>query len=157
VVVNGTLYANGTRPWFVGVAAPGSTVDLVLSGSGVIGSKVVGTVAADAAGNFRFQLPAGVKNGSFVLVARAHEPGVATVPVSVPLSFKVGPIPRIKPVRKPPVKRPKPHKTAPHARKPAVVVRHNTSVHTLASAKANVVDHALHALSQAPLPLKKRK
>ena len=65
-------------------------------------SKVIGTVVANAANTFSFQLPAGVKNGTYTLVV--HVLGAAGSPeqVSTPLSFKVGPIPKVKAVHKAP-------------------------------------------------------
>jgi hypothetical protein len=72
-------------------------VDLILSGSHVKGrTKVVGTVVTNSAGGFSFRLPAGIKNGSYTLEARAISPGGSSYKLSVPLAFKVGPAPHIK-------------------------------------------------------------
>ena len=156
VAVNGSLYANGRQPWFVGTAAPGTTVNLVLSGTQVIGAKIIGTVVADSSGNFAFHLPAGVKNGTYVLVARAHGSAGAPDQVSTPLAFKVGPVPHVK-VTKHPTKAPK----APKAKAPKKSVHVQPVVHphvvvAKASANAHVVDHAVHALAHNQ-PLFKKK
>jgi hypothetical protein len=161
--VNGATYAIGRQPWFVGVASPGATVDLILRGTQIIGAKVIGTVVADAAGNFRFHLPAGLKNGSFTLVAHAHGLNGAADKYSTALSFKIGPAPHIKP---PPKTKGKPksqqkttHKvTAPKKTvvkvKPKAAVAHQ--VKTSSTSHGNVVDHALHALLQIQSPFKKK-
>ena len=87
-----------------------TTIDLILSGTHVIGSKVVGTVVADAAGNYKFQLPAGLKKGgAYTLVARAHGMYGLADKVSTPISFKAGPAPH--------VKAPKAHPKAPTSRR----------------------------------------
>ncbi len=98
--VLGTIYAAGRRPWIVGTAAPGTTVDLILGGSHVIrGAKIVGAVVTNSAGNFSFELPAGIKNGSYTLEARALSPSGSSYELSVPVAFKVGPAPHIKPAK----------------------------------------------------------
>ena len=156
VVVNGSVYANGLQPWFVGTAPPGATVDLVLSGTQVIGAKIVGTVVANSAGNFTFHLPAGIKNGSYVLVARALGLGGSPAQVSTPLPFKVGPVPHVKTTTKPPAKAPK----APKAPKKSVKVQPHVvkaqQLVTTSGAHALVVDQAVHALAHNQ-PLFKNK
>jgi hypothetical protein len=161
VVVNGVIYANGKRPWFTGTAAAGSTVQLILSGSMVVGkSKIIGTVVANAANSFRFQLPAGLKNGTYSLVIHVIDFG-SPVQVSTPLSFRAGPIPKVKVARRPPVRTSTPHKAATPA-KPVVKVHHSVvpahplAVASASSRKTSVVDQALHALGQNPL-LRKNK
>jgi hypothetical protein len=159
VVVSGTTYANGRQPWFVGTATAGATIDLIVSGTGIIRSKVVGTVVADASGNFRFQLPAGLKNGSFVVTARAHGMYGSADLVSSPLSFKIGPVPHVKakPQPKPKGKTPalKAHKSATPART-VIRVQHH-AVKTTAVSNGHVVDQAVHALAQNPLLFKNKK
>jgi len=104
VKVLGTTYAIGKQPWFVGTTTPGVTVDLILGGSHVIGgTKIVGAVVANSAGGFSFHLPAGIKNGSYTLEARALSPSGSSFKLSLPLAFKVGPAPHIK-TPKPPAK-----------------------------------------------------
>jgi len=88
------------RPWFAGTAAPGTTVDLFLSGSGVVGSRRVGTAAADAAGNYGFQLPAGARNGNYSLVAQARGADGSSTPIAG-ASFNIGPAPTTRPTRPP--------------------------------------------------------
>ena len=61
----------------------------------------------NVAGDFSFRLPAGIKNGSYTMAARALSPSGSTYKFSVPLAFKVGPAPKVKPTAKP-----KPTKTA---------------------------------------------
>ena len=98
--VLGTIYAHGRRPWIVGTAAPGATVDLILGGSHVKrGAKIVGAVVTNSAGNFRFELPAGIKNGRYTLEARALSPSGSSDELSEPVAFKVGPAPHIKPAK----------------------------------------------------------
>ena len=98
--VLGTIYAIGRRPAFTGTAAPGETVDLILGGSHVAGrTKIVGTVVTNSAGGFSFRFPAGIKNRSYTLEARALSPGGSSDELSVPVAFKVGPAPHIKPAK----------------------------------------------------------
>ena len=86
ITVLGTIYASSRQPWFVGTTIPGVTVDLILGGSNVIrGAKTVGVVVTNAAGDFSFQLPAGIKNGSYTMEARALSPSGSSYKLSVPL------------------------------------------------------------------------
>jgi hypothetical protein len=155
VAVNASLYANGSRPWFVGTAAAGATVDIVLSGTRVVGSKVVGTVMADVAGNFRFQLPAGVRNGSYILVARAPGQGGTPDQSSVPLSFNVGRIPRGKAPRRPSNAPARASQRIGFQAGPRSAASQPVQVQQ-ASMAAAAVDLALNALVQSPLRTRKR-
>ena len=158
VAVNGSIYANGRQPWFVGTAAPGSAITLVLSGTHVIGAKVIGTVVADSSGRFTFHLPAGVKNGVYVLVARAHVSGGSADQISTPLTFKVGPIPKVKATTKHPVKPPKtPKVKAPKKSVHVQPVAHPHQVVTTSGAHAHVVDHAVHVLVHNQPFIKRKK
>lgn len=84
------------RPWFVGTAAPGVAIEMFFSGSGVVGSRRVGTVTADANGGYGFQLPAGAKNGSYTLVAQVRGADGSLTPIAG-TSFNIGPAPRVAP------------------------------------------------------------
>ena len=160
VVVNGIVYANGKRPWFIGTATAGSTVQVILSGAMVVGkSKVIGTLVASAANTFSFQLPAGIKNGTYTLVIHVLGAAGSPVQVSTPLSFRVGPIPKVKAVRKPPVKVTRLHTVKAPAKTVVKVKPHTAAAHPLAivsTASANVVDKAIHSLVLHPL-LRKSK
>ena len=91
------------RPWFTGTAAPGTSIDLFLSGPGVVGSKRVGTVTADANGYYQFQLPNGARNGNYSLVAQARGANGSSTPIASS-SFKVGAAPVVKAPIKPPAR-----------------------------------------------------
>lgn len=157
MIVNRTTYANGRQPTFVGTATPGAKVDLVLSGKGVIGAKKIGTVVADASGHFKFRLPRGIKNGRYVLLARGRQPDGSAVQVSTPLSFKLGPVPRVrrpvKAVKAPRTRKVTPIKKAAQAHHPTMAAHH---VRAASHANGHVVDQAVHALAQAR-PLFKKK
>ena len=149
MVVNGIVYANGKRPWFTGTAQAGSTVQLILSGSMVVGkSKVIGTVVANASNSFSFQLPAGIKNGTYTLVIHVLGSGGSSVQMSTPLAFWVGPIPKVKTVKKAPAKSTKTHAVTTPS-KP--VVKAKSHAVSAVTAKANTVDAAIHALAQHSL------
>ena len=121
-----------------------------------MGSKVVGTVVADAAGNYKFQLPAGLKKGgAYTLVAHAHGMYGLADKVSTPVSFKAGPAPHVKT----PKAEPKAHKPAAPARtvvrvKPAAP--HAPKVHTASVSNGHLVDHAVQALILNGHPFKKK-
>ena len=143
-----TIYARGRRPRIVGTAAPGATVDLILGGSHVKrGAKIVGAVETNSAGNFSFELPAGMKNGRYTLEARALSPSGSSDELSVPVAFKVGPAPHIKPA--------KPKSTKPDDDK-KMSTRTTVKVHPRAAKAAQVVttsdsngrlvDRAVHTL-----------
>lgn len=66
------------------------------------GAKIVGVVVPNAAGDFSFHLPAGIKNSSYTMEARALSPSGSSYKLSVPLAFKAGPAPHIKPASKSP-------------------------------------------------------
>jgi hypothetical protein len=88
------LVVAGRRPLFIGTAAPGAAVDLILSGAHVARkTKIVGAVLTDSAGRFHFRLPASIKNGSYTLEARALGPSGSSYGVSAPVAFKIGPAP----------------------------------------------------------------
>jgi len=133
------------------------TVDLILGGSHVIGgAKIVGVVVANAAGGFSFHLPAGIKNGSYTLEARALSPSGSSYKLSLPLAFKVGPAPHIK-TPKPPAKpkSTKPVKTKTSTRK---VVQVRAQAHqSVISAGTNghLVDRAVDSLVEERLFKKK--
>jgi hypothetical protein len=135
--------ATGRRPSFVGTAAPGATVDLILSGSHVARkTKIVGAVLTDSAGGFRFRLPAGIKNGNYTLEARALSPSGSTYGVSAPVAFKVGPAPHNK-LAKP---------TAIRSAKATTSTRSTVRVHPRAVEAAQVVmtsDSTGHLIDQA--------
>jgi hypothetical protein len=98
--VLGTTYATARQLRFVGTAAPGVTVDLILSGSHLAGrTRIVRTVVTNSAGGFSFRLPASIKNGSYTLEARALSPSASSYELSIPVAFKVGPAPHIKPAK----------------------------------------------------------
>ncbi|OJW21002.1 MAG: hypothetical protein BGO49_30085 [Planctomycetales bacterium 71-10] len=85
--------AGARQPLFTGTAAPGTSVALTLSGTGVRGSKRVGTATADASGLYTFQLPAGHRIGKYTLVASALGADGSTTPVAS-TSFQIKPAPR---------------------------------------------------------------
>ena len=147
VVVSGTLYANGRRPWFVGTTEPGARVDFVLTGSQIIGAQNLGSVTADGNGNFAFQLPAGYRNGSYVLVAHGQSSGSQTS--SSPVSFRIGPVPRTPPRRgRGPVR--------PRGGAPRIAVRVQKPAVQQPPPTTSVVDLALEAFVEDPLaPTKK--
>ena len=137
----------GRRPRFVGTAAPGATVDLILGGSHVARkTKIVGAVLTDSAGGFRFRLPAGIKNGNYTLEARVLSPSGSPSGVSAPFAFKVGPAPHIKRA-KPKAARPAKATTStrstvrvhPRAVEVAQVVMTSDSI-------GHLIDHAVHTL-----------
>ena len=129
------------RPWFAGTAAPGTTVDLFLSGSGVIGSRRVGTATADAAGAFGFQLPAGAKNGSYTLVAQARGADGSSTPIAG-TSFNIGPAPVARAPRTP-------TRFAPIARAPIPAPRLS------GPAAAPIVRAPVAPVSRPPLPVRR--
>jgi hypothetical protein len=128
-------------------ATPGATVDLILRGTKVIGSKVVGIVVANPDGSATFRLPPGIKNGSFTIMAQANGLNSAV------LSFKVeSRIPKPKPKST--------HKSSTPT-KTVIRVQHNAvqahQVHTTSTSNGHVVDQAVHALAQNPLLFKNKK
>ncbi len=145
--VLGTIYATGRRPEIIGTAAPGVTVDLILAGSHVKkGTKIVGEVVTNSAGDFSFKLPAGMKHGSYTLEARELNSSGSSDELSVPISFKVGPAPRIKPAKP---KSTKPDKAKMSRRTPVQVHPHAVeAVRALTTSESNghLVDGAVHAL-----------
>jgi len=161
ITVLGTIYAIGRQPWFVGTTSPGVTVDLILGGSHVIGgAKIVGVVVTNAAGDFSFHLPAGIKNGSYTMEARALSPSGSSYKLSVPVAFKVGPAPHIKPASKPPAK--------PKSTKPVKAVTSKTKVVqvqpravqpgqavTTSGSNGHLIDQAVHTLVEERLFKKK--
>jgi hypothetical protein len=154
VVVNGTTYAKSRRPSFVVMATPGATADLILRGTKVIGSKVVGVVAEGSTSSSIFRLPPGLKLGTYTMTAQAS--GLN----SNVLSFKVvARIPKPKPTRKPKPKTTLKSVTA----KTAIRVQHNAvQAHQVQAASVwvtngHVIDQAVHALIQNPLLFKTKK
>ena len=145
--VHDTIYARGRRPWIVGTAAPGATVDLILGGSHVKrGAKIVGAVETNSAGNFSFELPAGMKNGRYTLEARALSPSGSSDELSEPVAFKVGPAPRIKPAKPKstkPVKAKMSTRTTAQLHPRAVEA---AQVVTTSDSSGHVVDRAVHTL-----------
>jgi hypothetical protein len=137
------------------------TVDLILGGSHVIGgAKIVGVVVTNAAGDFSFHLPAGIKNGSYTMEARALSPSGSSYKLSVPVAFKVGPAPHIKPASKPPAK--------PKSTKPVKAVTSKTKVVqvqpravqadqtvTTSGSNGHLIDQAVHTLVEERLFKKK--
>jgi hypothetical protein len=142
----GTIYATGRKLRFVGSATPGETVDLILSGSHVKGkTKVVGAVVTDSAGGFSFRLPAGIKDGGYTLEARALSPSGSSYELSVPVAFKVGPAPHIKPAKPKSTKRVKAKisaRTTVQAHPRAVEAG---QVVTTSASNGHLVDQAVHA------------
>jgi hypothetical protein len=145
--VHDTIYARGRRPRIVGTAAPGATVDLILGGSHVKrGAKIVGAVEANSAGNFSFELPAGMKNGRYTLEARALSPSGSSDELSEPIAFKVGPAPHIKPAKP---KSTKPVKAKMSTRTTAQVhprAVEAAQVVTTSDSNGRLVDRAVHTL-----------
>jgi len=157
VTVLGTIYAIGGQPWFVGTTTPGVTVDLLLGGSHVIGgAKIVGVVVTNAAGDFSFHLPAGITNGSYTMEARALSPSGSSYKLSVPLAFKVGPAPKVKPPAKP--KSTKTAKAVAPTKKVVKVqpraVQADQTV-TTSSSNGHLIDRAVHTLVEERLFKKK--
>ncbi|MDG3008110.1 Ig-like domain-containing protein [Paludisphaera mucosa] len=97
--LSGSNASGARQPWFDGAAAPGTKVDLYLGGTGVMGSKKVGTAVADAAGRYAFQLPAGARNGSYTLTARAAGADGSSTPIAA-ATFQLAPAAKVRtPVR----------------------------------------------------------
>ena len=133
------------------------TVDLILGGSHVKrGTKIVGAVVTNSAGNFSFRLPAGIKNGRYTLEARALSPSGSSDELSVPVAFKVGPAPHKKPA--------KPKSTKPVKAK--LSTRTTVQVHpraveaaqvvTTSDSNGHLVDQAVHTLVVESGLLKKK-
>jgi hypothetical protein len=155
VVVNGTTYAKTRQPSFVVVATPGATADLILRGTKVIGSKIVGVVAEGSTGSSTFRLPPGIKLGTYTMTAQAS--GLT----SNVLSFKVVTrIPKPKRAPKPKTKTKAVHKSSVQART-VIQVQHNAvqahQVHPSSTSNGHVIDQAVHALVQNPLLFKNKK
>jgi hypothetical protein len=77
--------------------------------------------------------------------------------VSVPLSFKVGPVPHVKPPRKPPVKAPK-NKVVPAPKQVVQVQQHPVQAHqsvTASGSNGHLVHQAVHTLVESRLFKKK--
>jgi hypothetical protein len=157
--VLGTIYAIGRRPAFTGTAAPGETVDLILGGSHVKRrTKIVGAVVTNSAGDFSFRLHARIENGRYTLEAQALSPIASFDELSVPVAFKVGRAPHIKPAKP---KSTKPDddkkmstrttvKVHPRAAKAAQVV-------TTSDSNGHLVDRAVHTLVVENRLFKKKK
>jgi hypothetical protein len=152
VVVNGTTYAKSRRPSFVVMATPGDTADLILRGTKVIGSKVVGAVVEGSTGSATFRLPPGLKLGTYTMTAQAS--GLN----SNVLSFKaVARIP--KPKRAPKPKTKAVHKSSVQARTVIQVQHKAVQAHQVQAASVtngHVIDQAVHALVQNPLLFKSK-
>ncbi len=133
------------RPWFTGTAAPGTVVELSLSGSGVVGSKRVGTATADANGDYGFQLPAGARNGSYTLVAQARGADGSLTPIAG-ASFNIGPAPVAR-ARIP--ARPTPVRVAPIARSPIAPASRTPA------RVAPIVRAPVAPVSRPPLPIRR--
>jgi hypothetical protein len=136
-------------------------VDLILGGSNVIGgAKTVGVVVTNAARDFSFRLPAGIKNGSYTMEVRALSPSGSSYKLSIPLAFKVGPAPHIKPASKSPAKpkSTKPVKAVTSRRKVVKVqpraVQADQTV-TTSGSNGHLIDQAVHTLVEERLFKKK--
>jgi hypothetical protein len=156
VTVKGTNYAIGSQPSFVVTGSAGSTVALFLSGTGVIGTKMIGNVM-DQNGTLVFRLPAGLKKGTYHIQAQSD--GLS----SGLLSFKIGPAPHIKTPPKPRgrSKAPSPHTASKKPSKTVIRVQHHAvgahQVQTASVSNGHVIDQAVHSLVQNPLPFKNNK
>ena len=159
--VLGTIYAIGRRPAFTGTAAPGETVDLILGGSHVKRrTKIVGAVVTNSAGDFSFRLPARIKNGSYTIEARALSPTVSFDELSVPVAFKVGPAPHIKPAKPAKPKSTKPVKAKMSTRTTVQVhprAAEAAQVVTTSDSNGHLVDRAVHTLVVENRLFKKKK
>jgi hypothetical protein len=151
VTVNGANYAVGSQPSFGVTSAAGSTVDLFLSGTGVIGTKMIGNIV-DQNGTFVFRLPAGLKKGTYQIQAQSN--GLS----SSLLSFKIGPAPHVKTAPKPRgrSKTPSPHTSS----KSVIRVQHQAvqahQVRTASVSNGHIIDQAVHVLVQTPLLFKNK-
>jgi hypothetical protein len=152
-VVNGTTYAKGRQPSFIVTAAPGMTVDMILS-TKVNGSKVVGIAAESPAGSTTFRLPRSIKLGTYTITAQAS--GLN----SNVLSFKVvSRIPKPKRTLKPKPKAT--HKASIPVVKAVIRVKLNVvqahQVHTTSTSNGHMIDQAVNALVQNPLLFENKK
>jgi hypothetical protein len=157
VVVNGTTYAKSRRPSFIVMATPGATANLILKGTKVIGSRVVGVVVADPGGSATFRLPPGIKLGTYTMTTQAS--GLS----SNVLSFKVAariPKPKRTPKHKPKTKIKVTHASSVPT-KTVIRVQHSAvqapQVHTSSTSNGHVIDQAVHALVQNPSLFKNKK
>jgi hypothetical protein len=148
--VLGITYAIGRHHTFVGTTTAGVEVDLILSGSHVKGrTKIIGAVVTNSAGGFSFRLPAGLKNGSYTLEARAISPSGSSYQLSAPVAFKVGPAPHIKLAKPVKPKSTKPVKVKTSTRE--TVQAHPRAVKaarvmTISGSNGHLVDQAVHTL-----------
>jgi hypothetical protein len=153
IVVNGTTYAKTRQPSFVVLATPGATVDMILRGTTVIGSKVVGMVVTNPGGSATFRLPPGIKLGTYTMTAQAS--GLN----SNVLSFKVAA--RIPKPKRAPKPKPKVTLKSSVSAKNVVQVQHNAvqahQVQTASASNGHVIDQAVDALVQNPLLFKNKK
>ena len=113
---------------------------------------MIGVVAANAAGNFSFQIPAGIKNGNYTLEAKAISPTGSTYKLSVPVAFKVGPAPRVRPSKPKPKPKTTTTKTGKSTTlKPKVIqvqprVVKSDHITIASNASSHLVDQAVHTL-----------
>ena len=106
-------------------------------------------------GNYRFQLPAGLKKGgAFTLVARAHGMYGLADKASSPLSFKTGPAPHVKAPKAERLtsRRPRPGPSSASSRPPRTLLK----VQAASVTNGHLVDHAVQALVLNGLPFKKK-